>query len=96
MDTSDPRIRWSDCLYTVPVLTGGLGFLLLYLGQVLLVGLLSSYRGGQEKNPFRLILILFLCAGIGQQTLMLGRITALMMFFLLGFYYRNRMHLQDG
>ena len=95
VDTSDPRIKASDCLYTLPVLIGGLGFFLLYLGQVLQVGFLSSNRRGQEKNPFRLILVLFLCTGVGQQTLMLGRITALMMFFLLGFYYHNRMHVQD-
>jgi hypothetical protein len=77
-------------------LIGGLGFFLLYLGQVLQVGLLSSYRGGHEKNPFHLILILFLCAGIGMQTLILGRITPLMLSFLLGFYYRNRLHPQDA
>jgi hypothetical protein len=91
-DTSGGSLVTSDCLYTVPILIGGVGFLLLYLGQALQLGLLSSYRGGHEKNPFRFILALFLCGGVGIQTLMLGRVAPLMLLLLLGYYYRNRMH----
>lgn len=94
-DTPGGSLVASDCLYTVPVLIGGVGFLLLYLSQALQLGLLSSYRGGHEKNPFRFILALFLCGGVGIQTLMLGRVAPLMLLLLLGFYYRNRMRFEE-